>query len=119
RICEVGGDVAFDLAAAARVRGRGPRAFERAPRALLAARGRRQPARGLLLHAGTILPSIARPGAVLTSPAARGHDAKELAAAQGCKFFPWRFHGPHVCDRYRRLRRGGPREDRALDFVHG
>ena len=60
---QVGPDVAADAAAAARLRGLGPRALLRAPRALPAARRRGQHPRGEPDDAGPVLPPAAPPGA--------------------------------------------------------
>ena len=60
---EVGPDVAADAAAAARLRGLGPRALQRAPGALAAARRRGQHPRREPDDAGAVLPPAAPPGA--------------------------------------------------------
>ncbi|CAA9463773.1 MAG: 2-oxoglutarate dehydrogenase E1 component, partial [uncultured Solirubrobacteraceae bacterium] len=59
---QVGTDEPAHAAAAARLRGLGARAFLRAPRALPAAVGGGQPARGVADHASAVLPPAAPPG---------------------------------------------------------
>ena len=80
---QVGPDLAADAAAAPRLRGLGPRAFERPARALPPGGRRGQHPRGQLHHAGPVLPPAAPPGARLEAAAARGDDAEEPAAPSG------------------------------------
>ena len=77
---EVGPDLAPDAAAAARLRGLGPGALERAPRALPAARRRGQHPRREPHHAGAVLPPAAPPGAGREAAPADRDDAQEPAA---------------------------------------
>ena len=80
---QVGPDLAAHAAPAARLRGLGPRALERARRALPPGGGRGQRARGELHHAGAVLPPAAAPGARLEAAPADRDDAEEPAAAAG------------------------------------
>ena len=77
---QVGPDLAPDAAAAARLRGLGPRALLRAARALPAARRRGQHPRRQPDDAGPVLPPAAPPGADRQAAPAGRHDA-EVAAA--------------------------------------
>ena len=63
--------------------GSGPRALERAPRALPPGRGRGEHPGGQLHHAGPVLPPAAPPGAGVQAAAADRDDAEEPAAAAG------------------------------------
>ena len=77
---EVAAGFGARAAVAARVRGAGARALERASRAVSAARGRGQHARRVSVDAGAVLPRAATPGAARAAPPARA-DAAEVAAA--------------------------------------
>ena len=77
---QVGPDVAPDAAAAARLRGLGPRALLGPPGALPAARRRGQHPRGEPDDAGAVLPPAAPPGAHRQAAPADHHDP-EVAAA--------------------------------------
>ena len=77
---EVGPDVTPDAAAAARLRGLGPRALLGPPRALPPARRRGQPPRREPHDAGAVLPPAPPPGEGRQAAPARDHDA-EVAAA--------------------------------------
>ena len=77
---EVAAGVGARDAAAARVRGAGPRAFERASRAVPAALGRGQHVRRLSVDARAVLPHSATSGAATSATSARA-DAAEVAAA--------------------------------------
>ena len=77
---QVGADVAPDAAAAARLRGLGPRALHRPPGALPAARRRGQHPRREPDDAGAVLPPAAPPGA-RRQAAPAGHLHPEAAAA--------------------------------------
>ena len=80
RAGQVGPDHAPDAAAPARLRGLGPRALLRAPRALPDARRRGQHARRQPDDAGAVLPPAAPPGAGGEAAPADHHDP-EVAAA--------------------------------------
>ena len=77
---QVGADHPAHAAAAARLRGTGPGALERAPRAVPAARGRRQHPGGQPDHAGAVLPPAPPPGAAHPAAPADRDDAQEPAA---------------------------------------
>ena len=83
RAGQVGSDLAAHAAAAARLRGLGPRALERPARALPPGRGRGEHPGGQLHHAGPVLPPAAPPGARVQAAAADRDDAEEPAAAAG------------------------------------
>ena len=109
---------ALDAAASARLRRRRPGTFERAPRALLAARRRGQPARRVSVDRGQLLPSAAHAGA-LADRGAAGRDDAEIAAARrergGQRSTRWPTAAfPPVIDDPRALDRD---EDRAADSV--
>ena len=80
---QVGPDHAAEPAAAARLRGLGPRALERPPRALPPGGGRGEHPRGQLHDAGPVLPPAAPPGAGLEAAPADPDDAQEPAATPG------------------------------------
>ena len=77
---QVGSDLAPDAAAAARLRGLGPRALLGPPRAVPAAGGRGQHPRRQPDDARAVLPPAAPPGADRQAAAARHHDPEEPAA---------------------------------------
>ncbi len=80
RPLEVGPDVAADAAAAARVRGERPRALERAPRALPAARGAGEHPHRQPDDRRAVVPPAPAPGARPVRAAARRDDAQGPAA---------------------------------------
>ena len=116
---QVGPDLAAHAAAAARLRGLGAGALERARRALPPGRGRGQHPRGELHHARAVLPPAAPPGARLEAAPADRDDAEEPAAAAGRHVHARRARRRPLPARHRRpaLRRRRPRggdEARAL-----
>ena len=89
---QVGSDLPAHRAVAARLRGPGPRALERAARALPRAR-RRGKHPGRQLHdSGPVLPPAAPPGAPRRAAAPRCDDAEEPAAPAGGELAT---RGPH------------------------
>ncbi len=83
RPLQVGPDLAAHAVPAARLRGQRPRAQLGPPRAVPAARRRRQPAHRQRDHARAALPPAALPGLATAAPAARRDDAEGPAAPEG------------------------------------
>ena len=107
---QVGPDLAAHAAAAARLRGLGAGAFERAHRALPPGRGRGQHPRGQLHHPRPVLPPAAPPGARVEAAPADRDDPEEPAAHAGGVVHS---HGPRRGPLRARDRRPALRRERS------
>ena len=105
--------------AAARLRGPGAGALERAPRALPPALRGGQHAGGELHHPGAAVPRAAPPDAPAVSQAAGDDEPEELAAPSPLRLRPCGLHRGALSDHYRRCARDRFRSGRARHRVLG